>query len=281
MIEVLVAGMATTVQDRGRPGWAHLGVGRSGAADVGAHALANRLVGNAEGLAALETSGGLVLRCVAPALVAVTGAPAPLTIVGGPALGYGHAHVLPAGATLTVGVPRAGLRTYVAVRGGIDVAPVLGSRSRDTLGQIGPSVRAGDVLPIGADPGTPITGDVAPARPAGDVVGVLPGWRRDWFAAGAWALLCGQPYTVGNDVDRVGCRLAGARPLERVVTDELPSEGLVLGAVQVPPDGQPIVMLADHPTTGGYPVIAVVDDASLGVVAQARPGDTLHLRPGR
>lgn len=281
MIEVLAVGMATTVQDCGRPGWAHLGVGRSGAADASAHALANRLVGNAEALAMLETSGGLVLRCIAPALVAVTGAPAPLTVDGGPALGYGHAHVLPAGATLTVGVPRSGLRTYVAVRGGIDIAPVLGSRSRDTLGGIGSIVRVGDVLPIGADPGTPVAGEVAPARPSGDIVGVLPGWRRDWFAAGAWALLCGQPYTVGNDVDRVGCRLAGTRPLDRAVTDELPSEGLVLGAVQVPPDGQPIVMLADHPTTGGYPVIAVVDDVSLGIVAQARPGDTLRFRAAR
>ena len=281
MIEVVAPGMATTLQDRGRPGWAHLGVGRAGAADTAAHALGNRLVGNPQDLASLETCGGCVLRFSDATLVAVTGAAAPLGVDDGPPLGHGHAHVLPAGATLTVGAPRVGLRTYVAVRGGVAVEPVLGSRSRDTLWQIGPVIEPGTLLPVGPDPRTPIVAELAPARPLGDVVDVLPGPRLDWFADDAWTLLCRQAYTVGDDVDRIGCRLEGGRTLQRVNVAELPSEGLVLGAVQVPPDGQPIVMLADHPTTGGYPVIAVVDDASIATVAQARPGDTLRFRPAR
>ncbi len=281
MIEVLAAGVATTVQDRGRPGWAHLGVGRSGAADLASHALANRLVGNDHGAAGLETSGGLRVRFHAAALVAVAGAPVTITVDGGPAMGQWHAHSLPAGAELGIGAVRRGLRAYVAVRGGLDVAPVLGSRSRDTLGGIGPLVGVGARLPIGVDPGTSIAADLAPVRDAGDVVVVLPGPRLDWFADGTWELLCTQPYTTSDEVDRVGARLHARTPLIRERTGELPSEGLVLGAVQVPPDGQPIVMLADHPVTGGYPVVAVVDDASLAVVAQARPGDVLRFRPAR
>ena len=108
---------------------------------------------------------------------------------------------------------------------------------------------------------------------------MLPGPRLEWFDS--WSPLLGQPYAVGADIDRVGVRLMGAEPLRRRVTTELPSEGLVSGAIQVPPDGQPIVMLADHPVTGGYPVIAVVDDASMSTVAQARPGDILRLRAVR
>jgi len=166
------------------------------------------------------------------------------------------------------------------VRGGIDVPPVLGSRSRDTLGGIGPLLAVGDLVAVGADPGTAVVVGLAPVRPPGDVVGVLVGPRLGWFAPGAWQLLCGQAYAVG-DVDRVGCRLTGARPLARARSVELPSEGLVLGAIQVPPDGQPIVVLADHPTTGGYPVIAVVDDDAIGIVAQSRPGDVLRFHPAR
>lgn len=278
MIEVLATGIATTLQDHGRVGWAHLGVGRSGAADAVAHALVNRLVGNDEGAAALETSGGLRVRFAAPALVAVSGAPAVITVVAGPPMGHGHAHSLPAGAVLSIGAAPRGLRTYLAVRGGIAVDPVLGSRSRDTLGAIGPMVEAGVHLPIGPDPGSALAVDVAPRRELGEVVGLLPGPRLDWFAEGTWELLCGQPYTVTGEVDRVGCRLRGAVPLTRRQQGELPSEGLVLGAVQVPPDRQPIVMLADHPVTGGYPVVAVVDDESIAVVAQARPGDVLRFR---
>ncbi len=278
MIEVVALGIATTVQDRGRVGWAHLGVGRSGAADVAAHDLANRLVGNDPGAATLETCGALRLRFDAAAVLAVTGAPADLAVEGGPPMGTAHAHALPVGATLSVAAPRRGLRCYVAVRGGIDLPAVLGSRSRDTLGAIGPVVAAGDRLPVGPDPGSPIATDVAPTRQPTELM-VLPGPRLDWFDS--WSPLLTQPYVVGADIDRVGVRLAGDEPLRRRVSAELPSEGLVAGAVQVPPDGQPIVMLADHPVTGGYPVIAVVDDASMSAIAQARPGDTLHFRAAR
>jgi len=182
---------------------------------------------------------------------------------------------------LSLGMPPVGLRSYLAVRGGVAVPPVLGSRSTDTLSGLGPPpLAAGTVLAVGTLAGDEPVVDVAPVRPPSSrpVLEVLPGPRRDWFAAGAWALLCGQAYAVGNAIDRVGCRLVGERPLDRVVAGELPSEGLVLGAIQVPPDGQPIVMLADHPVTGGYPVIAVVDEAAIALAAQARPGDRIRFR---
>jgi biotin-dependent carboxylase-like uncharacterized protein len=278
MIEVLRTGIATTIQDAGRVGWAHLGVGRSGAADPDSYALANRLVGNPAGAAVLETSGGLQLRTTATAMVAITGGACRIDVTDGPPLGPNAPGLLGAGAVLVLGPVRAGLRTYVAVRGGLATPVVLGSRSRDTLGRVGPEVLEAGVIDIGADPGTPVPVDLAPQRPWATDIGIVPGPRLDWFTTEAWALLTGQTYAVGAESDRVGVRLSGALALRRSRPGELASEGLVLGAVQVPPDGQPIVMLADHPTTGGYPVIAVVDDASLGAIVQAAPGTVLRLR---
>jgi biotin-dependent carboxylase-like uncharacterized protein len=278
VIEIVRRGVATSVQDRGRPGWAHLGVGRSGAADLAALGLANRLVGNPAGSAALETSGGLRFRLRTPAMVALAGAPARVTVAGGPPVGVGAPQSLPAGADVTIAFPTNGLRTYVAFRGGLATAVVLGSRSLDTLGHIGIELADGDVLPIGADPGTPVGTDVAPQRPWHDEIGIVPGPRLDWFTADAWDLLTAQRYLVATDTDRVGARLRGAQPLRRARDGELAPEGIVLGAVQVPPDGQPIVMLADHPVTGGYPVIAVVDETSIAAVAQSAPGSQLSFR---
>jgi biotin-dependent carboxylase-like uncharacterized protein len=165
----------------------------------------------------------------------------------------------------------------VAVRGGIDVPRVLGSRSSDTLGRIGPPrLRPGDVLPVGPDPRTPVPTAVAPVPMIETTprVRVWPGPRADWFVD-ALAALVATPWTVRHDSDRVGVRLDGP-PLARAHDRELPSEGLVTGAVQVPHDGRPIVMLADHPVTGGYPVVAVVDPADVPLVAQARPGVTVR-----
>ncbi len=278
MIEIVRRGLATSVQDRGRPGWAHLGVGRSGAADLGALGLANRLVGNPAGSAALETSGGLRVRVRTPAMVAVTGAPAAVTVAGGPPVGSGAPQWLPAGAEMRFAVPVVGLRTYVAFRGGLATVVVLGSRSLDTLGHIGTELADGDVLLVGADPGSPVGTDVAPQRPWPEEIGIVPGPRLDWFARDAWDLLTAQGYAVATDTNRVGARLRGGQPLRRARDGELAPEGIVLGAVQVPPDGQPIVMLADHPVTGGYPVIAVVEETSIAAVAQAAPGSHLRFR---
>ncbi|WP_430779687.1 biotin-dependent carboxyltransferase family protein [Actinoplanes sp. G11-F43] len=275
MITVLRAGPLTTVQDLGRPGWAHLGVPRSGALDAPALRLANRFVGNPDDAAGLETTLlGCALRFTHPALVAVTGAVAHVEVNGRPAeRPRGHQlFEVPAGGVVDVGPAVRGVRSYLAVAGGIDVEPVLGSRSTDTLSGLGPARLAdGDVLPVGTRAGTPIVGE--PARPGGELVlGLRLGPRDDWLDLTG---LFGTPYTIGMLSNRIGTRLAGTA-LTRAKAGELPSEGVVLGAVQVPADGQPIVFLADHPTTGGYPVIGVVADVT--PLAQARPGTTVRFR---
>jgi biotin-dependent carboxylase-like uncharacterized protein len=280
VLTVLAPGPLATVQDGGRPGWASIGVTRSGAADRTSAALAGRLVGNDPAAAVVEaTAGGLRVRAGRTVLVAVTGAPAPVTVDGRPAP-FAAPLTLRPGQVLGLGVPPVGLRSYLAVRGGIDVPPVLGSRSTDTLAGLGPApLRAGDVLPVGdlarAEPFV----DVAPVRAPspGPVLRVLPGPRRDWLVPAAWSQLTHADWTVSADSDRVGLRLSGPR-LDRARGGELPSEGLVPGAVQVPPDGAPVLFLADHPVTGGYPVLAVVATADLPAVAQLRPGDRLRFR---
>ncbi|MEU3452690.1 biotin-dependent carboxyltransferase family protein [Micromonospora sp. NPDC006766] len=275
MIEVLRAGALTTVQDQGRPGYAHLGVPRSGALDPAALRLANRLVGNPETAAGLEiTLTGCALRFTRAVTVALTGAEADVRVDRRPG-DVGRPLSLPAGAVLRIGPARAGLRTWLAVSGGIAVEPVLGSRATDTLSGLGPPpVRDGHRLPLGvpAAPPAPVDFTVAPAVPAALRLAVRPGPRHDWFTPAALDLLLDTPYTISPASNRVGARLVGAA-LPRAVAGELPSEGLVLGAVQVPSDGQPLIFLADHPTTGGYPVIGVVDDVT--PLAQARPGTTV------
>ncbi|WP_406039276.1 biotin-dependent carboxyltransferase family protein [Micromonospora sp. NBC_00898] len=286
MIEVLRAGALTTVQDQGRPGYAHLGVPRSGALDPAALRLANRLVGNPELAAGLEiTLTGCTLRFSQAACVALTGAEADIRIDRPPAVGrptgprpgdLGRPLSLPAGAVLRIGSARSGLRTWLAVSGGIAVEPVLGSRATDTLSGLGPPpVRDGDRLPLGLPAGHPAPVDVTVTPPVpGELrLGLRLGPRHDWFTPAALDLLFGTAYLVSPVSNRVGARLTGAA-LPRAMAGELPSEGLVLGAVQVPVDGQPLIFLADHPTTGGYPVVGVVDDVT--PLAQARPGTTVR-----
>lgn len=280
MRELLVvrAGLRTTIQDLGRFGLAHIGVPRAGAVDAASLRLANRLVGNPEGTAGLEvTLGGCILWPSDAMTLAVTGATCTVSIDGRPRE-WGLPVDVPAGATVTIGSATAGLRVYVAIAGGLVVPPVLGSRSTDTLSGIGPSpIRDGDVLPIGPSVGLPPGVDVAPYAPPTRALDarVWLGPRDDWFTSEAIQTLCTSSYTVSTMTDRVAARLIGPA-LTRAITDELPSEGVVLGAVQVPTDGQPLIFLADHPTTGGYPVIAVVDPDDLGSIAQARPGTALR-----
>jgi biotin-dependent carboxylase-like uncharacterized protein len=280
VITVLATGPLSLLQDDGRPGLAgSSGVGRSGAADRGAYALGNRLVANPRGAASIEVlAGGLRIRAERPLTVALTGAPAPATVDARP---VGHNAVVPveAGQELALGSPPVGLRTYLAVRGGIDVAPVLGSRSTDTLSGIGPAPLAvGDELPVGPQPPTFPLVDVAPvALPeAGRVtLRAVAGPRADW-AADPEALAT-TAWTTSSRGDRVGVRLDGD-PLRRRDEAELPSEGLVRGAVQLPPGGAPVLFLADHPVTGGYPVVAVVVDADVDRAAQLRPGQPVRFR---
>lgn len=278
-LEVIAPGPLTLVEDLGRPGLAHLGVGPSGAADRTAYLLGNRLLGNPAGHASLEvTYGGLHVRARGALTVCVTGADAPITVAGRPA-DPGTPLRVPDGADLVLGMPSRGLRSYLAVRGGVAVAPVLGSRSTDTLAEIGPRpLTAGVVLPIGPPPAELPHVDHAPARnrPRDPLV-VLPGPRRDWFAdPGA---LQRTAWVVGSASDRRGVRLTGT-PLTRVPSraqSELLSEGMVRGAVQVPPNGQPVILLADHPVTGGYPVIGVLTEESADRAAQLVPGSALRL----
>jgi biotin-dependent carboxylase-like uncharacterized protein len=277
-LEVVRPGPLTTVQDDGRPGQAALGVGRSGACDRPAYALANRLVGNPPGAAALEvTFGGLEVRARGDLLVATAGARC-----AGP---WPHAAPtrLRDGELLRLGPPVTGVRTYAAVRGGLDVEPVLGARATDVLAGLGPPVpAAGDLLPVGPATGPlPVVDVAAVAEPAeGDVVlTVVPGPRRDWFDDDAWSQLLTTRWEVTADSNRVGLRLDGP-PLDRAREGELPSEGMVRGAVQVPPSGLPVLFLADCPVTGGYPVLAYVVDADVDLAAQLRPGQGAQLRPG-
>ncbi|MGW3360249.1 5-oxoprolinase subunit C family protein [Streptomyces bungoensis] len=275
---VVRAGALTTVQDRGRPGYAHLGVPRSGALDPSAAALVNRLVGNAPDAAVLETTlDGCALRPRSTVTVAVGGAFCPVAVGGRPAA-WGAPVVVTAGELLEVGAAVAGVRAYVAVSGGVAAEPVLGSRSTDLLSGLGPPpLTDGAVLPLGTPAGPPARVDAAPQPrpPAELVLRVTRGPRADWFTGGAVRELTTRAYRVSSASNRIGLRTEGPA-LERARTGELPSEGMVLGAVQVPPDGRPVVFLADHPTTGGYPVIAVVRAADLPAAAQAVPGTAVR-----
>lgn len=273
-LAVARSGALTTVQDQGRPGHAHLGVPRSGALDGPAAALANRLVGNRPDAAVLETTlNGCAVRPRSTVTVAVTGAPCPVTVDGRPAAWGAPVHV-PAGSLLDVGPSLSGLRSYLAVSGGIAVEPILGSRSTDLLSGLGPApLTDGMVLPLGTPGELHARVDVAPqpAPPAELVLRVTLGPRDDWFTLDAVRTFTTHTFRVSSASNRIGLRTEGPA-LERTLKGELPSEGMVLGAVQVPPDGRPVVFLADHPTTGGYPVIGVVREPDLPAAAQAAPG---------
>jgi KipI family sensor histidine kinase inhibitor len=290
VVEVLATGPLVLVEDEGRPGLAAIGVGPSGAADRASHALANRVVGNWASAATLEVAlGGLALRFRGRAVVALGGAAVPATVDGAP-VGMNAPVPVPAGGVLRLGLAEQGLRTYVAVRGGLTPAAVLGSRSRDTLAGIGPApLRPGDRLTVGVPavdrwpvPGVApvrhVPGELRPGERAGAVLEVRPGPRAEWFLPGAWQALRALR-TVSADSDRVAIRLDGQAVPRRA--GELPSEGLVRGAVQIPPDGRPVVFLADRPVTGGYPVIGVLRADDVDRAAQLRPGDRVVLRAAR
>ena len=278
---VVRAGALTTVQDLGRPGHAHVGVPGSGALDRPASALANRLVGNGIEAAVLETTlNGCAVRARCAVTVAVTGAPCAVTVDGRPAA-WGAPVTVTAGAVVEVGHAVRGVRSYVAFSGGVAVDPVLGSRSTDLLSGLGPAPLAdAAVLPLGEAAGAPGRVDVAPAPGPADelVLHVLLGPRDDWFTKAALRMLAVGAYRVASASNRIGLRTDGPA-LERARHDELPSEGMVLGAVQVPPDGRPVVFLADHPTTGGYPVVGVVRGRDLTGAAQAAPGTPVRFVP--
>ncbi|WP_327689892.1 biotin-dependent carboxyltransferase family protein [Streptomyces tubercidicus] len=275
---VIRAGALTTVQDLGRPGHAHLGVPRAGALDAPAHRLANRLVGNPGSAATLETTlTGCAVRVRTATTVAVTGAPCPVTLDGRPAP-WGAPVRVPAGAVLDAGPATHGLRSYLAFAGGVDTEPVLGSRATDLLSGLGPDpLSDGAVLPLGDPHGPPARADAVP-HPGplpGLLLPFLPGPRDDWFTETGLRTLTTGRFRVSPASNRIGLRTEGP-PLERARSGELPSEGMPLGALQVPPNGLPVLFLHDHPTTGGYPVIGVVPERCLAPAAQAVPGTPIR-----
>ena len=267
MIVVRRPGPLTTVQDLGRAGLAHLGVPRAGAVDERSLRRANALVGNPPGAAALEaTLVGPTLEVTVPTRLAIVGVERSEVVDAA------------AGEVVPVGAVRRGVRVYVAAAGGFDVPPVLGSRSTDTLSELGPApLRAGDELRLGAEHGGAETPPDAVVLPPDPVLSVRLGPRADWFEPAAAERLVSTAWEVTPAGDRVGVRLAGP-PLPRRDDRELPSEGMVPGALQVPADGRPILFLANGPTTGGYPVIAVVSQRDLPLAAQLRPGTTVRFR---
>lgn len=284
-LRIVEAGLLATLQDLGRAGEASVGVAVSGALDRGALRTANRLLGNAEGAAGIEvTMGGLRAVADADLWVAVTGAWGGIRIDGHEVDPY-QAHAWPRGSELQLDWFAHGARAYVAVRGGIHVPAVLGSRATDLLAGLGPPALArGDALRIGSEVAGPIpvAQPVVWGAPHDDELELelAPGPRADWFAPEAAQTLFDTVWTVSNQADRVGARLDGPA-LARARPGELASEGMVPGALQVPPSGRPTILLADGPVTGGYPVIAVVTDASLDLVAQARPGTRIRFRHAR
>jgi biotin-dependent carboxylase-like uncharacterized protein len=283
-LEILRTGPLALVEDLGRPGLAHLGVTRSGAADRRSHALANRLVANPDDRATIEVAfGGLAARVRGGDLaIAVTGADTDPAVNGIP-FGTNSIHYARDGQVITLGSPQAGLRTYLAVRGGIAVEPVLGSRSYDVMSAIGPQpLRPGDVLPVGEHTDDFPELDQAPvASFAGQLIelAVVPGPRDDWFTEPD--ALVHTDWVASDRSDRVGMRLVGQPLQHRWPERELATEGATRGAIQVPPSGLPVILGPDHPVTGGYPVIGVVTDDDIDRLAQIRPGQRVRLHWSR
>ncbi|WP_343600298.1 5-oxoprolinase/urea amidolyase family protein [Mycobacterium sp.] len=283
-LEILRTGPLALVEDLGRVGVAHLGVSRSGAADRRSHTLANRLVANPADRATIEvTFGGLSTRVHGGgADIAVTGADTIPTVNGIP-FGTNSIHHVKDGDVIALGTPVSGLRSYLAVRGGVDATPVLGSRSYDVMSGIGPlPLRPGDVLPVGEHTaGYPELEQAPVATIARHLVElqVVPGPRDDWLVD--HDALVHTIWMASDRSDRVGMRLEG-RPLRLRWPDrQLPSEGATRGAIQLPPNGLPVILGPDHPITGGYPVVGVIADDDVDKVAQVRPGQYVRLHWSR
>lgn len=286
-LRVVSPGVLSLIQDLGRPGYARWGVGASGAADVGSVRRGNRIVGNRPTAASIEvTYGGLAVEGLGDQVLAVTGAPLPLTITSPTRPDWHPSMATPFALrdreTLTLQLPDHGVRTYLAIRGGFEADVVLGSRATDTLSGLGPApVSAGAVYAVADDMDSGVVGwpEIQPDFPGTGVteLEIVPGPGVEWFGHDGLSRLVGQDWLVTPQSSRVGMKLEG-EPIARVRSGELPSEGVVTGAIQVPPAGMPVMFLADHPITGGYPVIAVGIPENLDRAAQIPIGGRIRFR---
>lgn len=267
-----------TIQDHGRPGFAQLAVPPSGAFDRVSHDFANRLVGNAESAATIELTRATIQFTVdVDSMIAVTGAPCSIVIEGRQRESQ-RAILVPAGTPVLIATQHLGMRTYLAVRGGFDTEVVMGSRSYDELSRIGTAPLAdGHEIRIGSEAeATP-----AVARQVASGAHVAPSVTLHIHKGPRWGYcenseaLLENDYIVTASLNRIGIRLSGPQ-IRWNSADRLPSEGVLTGSIQIAADGQPLIFGPDHPTTGGYPVIAVVDERALGIVAQLAPGTTIR-----
>lgn len=282
MIVILDPGAHTTVQDRGRCGQLRTGIPPSGPMDPHAFVLANRLVGNSDRAAALEcTFTGPRFVVERPCAMAVTGADMPITCNGAAAPAW-RTLLLGAGDVVKLGAARTGMRSYIAFAGGIDVPVRLGSRATYVRGRLGGvegrALRQGDrlaTLPAAASRPRALSPDAVPSYREAAQVRVVLGPQADRFTASGIETFLGTPYTVLPQSDRMGVRLQGAR-IEHTHGHDIVSDGIALGSVQVPGDGQPIVLLADRQSTGGYTKIATVCSFDVGRIGQLRPGQSLR-----
>jgi len=282
VIRVLEPGAQTTVQDLGRPGHLRSGIPPSGPVDRAAFVVANRLVGNPDGAAGLEcTVVGPRFEAQAACAIAVTGAAMPVTVNGAEAPAWTTLSLRP-GDVVRLGPARAGVRAYVAFSGGIDVPPVLGSRATYLRGRLGGlegrALRRDDVLRLFPAPPPPVR--TAPADAVPDLAGeptirVVLGPQADRFTADGIRAFLTEPYEMLPQSDRMGARLRGPR-IEHARGHDIISDGIALGSVQVPGDGQPIALLVDRQSTGGYTKVATVCSFDIGRLGQVKPGQRVR-----
>jgi biotin-dependent carboxylase-like uncharacterized protein len=284
VISVLQPGLLTTVQDQGRPGHRAFGMPVAGAADRWSLAVANLLAGNPPGAAALElTLFGGTFRFALGGYAALAGADMQATLDGAPVAPW-SAFPVAAGAVLALGAARAGVRAYLAVRGGVDVPPVLGSRSTYTRARVGGlsgrALAKGDLVPVGGGDGPELgprrlPAELTPSHGGEVVLRAIPGPQEDRFHPHGVATLFSHPFRVTPQNDRMGFRLEGP-PVRLLGAADIVTDALLPGAVQVPGNGQPIVMMVDCQTTGGYAKIATVIGPDLARLAQARSGESVR-----
>jgi antagonist of KipI len=299
-LRIITGGLQTTVQDLGRAGRQRTGIPVCGAMDRFAHRVANMLVGNEDTAATLEASLlGPGITFDEPAIIALGGGDLSATISGNDVAPW-HAIAVPQGAMLRFGEARVGCRAYIAVAGGIELAPVFGSRSTYLRAQFGGldgrALRSGDVLMPGVPSPTAqkiaaalrasgatavgrwtVASSVRPTYNDDPIVRVIPGAHHDLLDDASRDRLVSSTFRVSSNSDRMGYRLNGVELGLRVPT-ELLSDGVAFGTIQLPPGGEPIVLMADHQTTGGYPRIGEVASVDLPLIAQLKPGDRLRFK---